>query len=118
MKKPSFIEFWHTYAPQKQYHNRFIACRKLWESMSDTVCAQILAELQKETGAQPHEKNPYFYLTDWQPPQPHWLSPREVGYLLAQHVRLAVCRNPQTNTFGTVTLSEANVHRLEVHHLM
>ena len=56
-----------------------------------------------------HEKNPYFYLIDWQPPQPRWLSPKEVGSLLAQHVPLAVCRNVQANCYGTVTKEEAKM---------
>ena len=117
-----FIDFWHLYAPPKQYHNRYLACKKLWETMDDDSCNRILAELeqQRDTGQRPvvHEKNPYFYLIDWQPQLPHWLSPKEVGYLLAQRVPLAVCRNPQNNSFGTLTQAEAERHRLEVHHLM
>lgn len=117
--KPPFIEFWHTYVPQKQYHNRYLACQKLWENMDETACRKILDELKKDSETpHPHEKNPYFFLIDWTPSQPQWLTPKEVGYLLAQHVVLAVCRNPETNTFGTVTLKEAKEHQLEVHHTM
>ena len=120
MKRP-FIDFWHLYAPAKQYHNRFLACRKLWDTMEESSCDSIIRELehQRANGQMPtHEKNPYFYLIDWQPPQPHWLSPKEVGYLLAQRVPLAVCRNPLNNSFGTITQAEAEQHGLEVHHLM
>ena len=116
-----FLDFWHLYAPKKEYHNRFIASRKLWESMDRSICEQILEELRREAREQPgivHEKNPYFYLIDWQPPQPQWLSPKEVGYLLAQHVSLAVCLNPQTGRYGTVTHQEAMKHGLQVHHWM
>ena len=117
--KPPFIEFWHSYVPQKQYHNRYLACQKLWESMDETACRKILDELQRDSAEhRQHDKNPYFYLIDWEPAQPHWLTPKEVGYLLAQHVVLAVCRNPVTNTYGTVTQKEASEYQLEVHHTM
>jgi len=121
MKRP-FIDFWHLYAPLNQYHNRFLACQRLWAEMDDNICNGILTELEHrratEKTATIHEKNPYFFLIDWQPPQPHWLSPKEVGYLLAQHVTLAVCRNTRTNSFGTVTKAEAEQYGLEVHHWM
>ena len=90
--------------------------------MDEAKCEQILKELEHNRRAESaptvHEKNPYFYLIDWEPAQPKWLSPKEVGCLLAQHVALAVCRNPQTNCFGTVTREEAEVFGLEVHHWM
>lgn len=121
MKRP-FIEFWHLYAPLKQYHNRYLACQKLWEMMDDNICDGILKELENQHSIEQtlnsNEKNPYFFLLDWQPLQPHWLSPKEVGYLLAQHVPLAVCHNKRTNSFGTVTRREAEEYGLEVHHFM
>lgn len=117
-----FLDFWHLYAPKKEYHNRYLACKRLWENMDEAKRNQILQELERKRSAdltrEVYEKNPYFYLIDWEPPQPHWLSPKEVGYLLAQHVALAVCRNPQTNSYGTVTKEEAEKCRLEVHHYM
>ena len=117
-----FLDFWHLYAPLKEFSNRYLACKRLWESMDEASCEGILKELehqrQAESVPQVHEKNPYFYLIDWQPPQPQWLSPKEVGFLLAQHVPLAVCRNVQANCFGTVTKAEAEMHGLEVHHYM
>ena len=65
-----------------------------------------------------NEKNPYFYLIDWQPPQADWLSPKAVAHLLAQRIPLAVCYNPQTHSFGTVTKADAELHALNVHHYM
>ena len=77
--KPPFIEFWHSYVPQKQYHNRYLACQKLWESMDETASIKIIAELNNDSEEhQAHEKNPYFYLIDWETAQPHWLTPKEV----------------------------------------
>ncbi len=117
-----FLDFWHLYAPRKEFSNRYLACKRLWEEMDEAKCEGILRELEqkrnKEQIPEVYEKNPYFYLIDWQPAQPQWLSPREVGYLLAQHVALAVCRNPQTNCFGTVTKTDAELYQLEVHHYM
>ena len=117
-----FINFWRLYAPQKQFHNRYLACKRLWETMDDKACESILKELEQKRAAQPvptvNEKNPYFFLIDWQPAQPHWLTPAETGYLMAQHVPLAVCRNPETNRFGVLTKTEAETSGLEVHHFM
>ena len=116
-----FIDFWHLYAPQAQYHNRFLACRRLWTDMDETHRSLImkeLAEKQKTDHPAPNGKNPYFFLIDWQPPQPEWLSPRQVGCLLAQHIPLAVCFNPKTNAFATVTRQDADMHGLTVHHYM
>ena len=55
---------------------------------------------------------------DWEPPQAQWLSPKEVGHLLAQKIPLAVCFNPHTHSFGTVTKADAEMHNLSVHHYM
>ena len=117
-----FIHFWHLYAPQREFKNRYQACEKVWEQIDEKKRSLILGELAKERNEAStppvHKKNPYFYLMDWQPPQPHWLTPAEVGYLLAQNIPLAVCRNTTTNRFGTVTRAEAESHGLEVHHYM
>ena len=120
--KENFMDFWRAYAPQKQYHNRFLACRRLWDAMDDDACERILEELNRKRIRDPalasNEKNPYFFLLDWQPPQPRWLSPKQVGYMLSQHIPLAVCFNPLTNCFGTVTKSDAEEHHLQIHHYM
>lgn len=119
--EPSFINFWHLYAPPKKFANRFRACERLWLAMDEKRRMQILRELENElTERSPpsHSKNPYFYLTDWEPPQPQWLSPAQTGHLLAKGISLAVCRNPKTGFFGTVTKEDADRHGLEVHHYM
>jgi hypothetical protein len=116
-----FIDFWHLYAPAEQYRNRYLACQRLWDAMEETDRALILKELAaKQEASQPvkNEKNPYFYLIDWEPPQAQWLSPKEVGHLLAQKIPLAVCFNPHTHSFGTVTKADADIFALEVHHYM
>jgi len=120
--KTAFIDFWHLYAPQREFKNRYLACEKVWNNMDERQRNLIFRGLEKEQAENSppplHKKNPYFYLIDWQSPPPHWLTPSEVGHLLAQKIPLAVCRNPTTNLFGTVTQTEAESHGLEVHHLM
>ena len=116
-----FIVFWRLYAPLKKYANRYRACERLWESKDQRSQEWIIRELEKAQAAPTPDvrlKNPYFYLIDWEPPQPQWLSPKEVGFLLAQHVPLAVCRNVKADCYGTVTKAEAEEHGLEVHHYM
>ena len=116
-----FIDFWHLYAPQKEFRNRYQCCERVWKALDERKKRLIMLQLEKEHGVSPlvlHKKNPYFFLTDWEPPQPHWLTPAETGYLLAQRVPLAVCRNPKTQRFGTVTKEDAEQYGLEVHHWM
>ena len=88
--------------------------------MDEKRRVQILRELENEQTERspPHTKNPYFYLIDWEPPKPQWLTPQQTGHLLAQGIPLAVCRNPETNRFGTLTKAEADEFELEVHHYM
>lgn len=116
----AFINFWRSYAPQKEFANRYRACERLWLAMDEKQRTQIMHELENEQKqrAPPHSKNPYFYLIDWKPPKPQWLTPQQTGHLLAQGVALAVCRNPETGRFGTVMRVEAEIHGLEVHHYM
>lgn len=116
-----FIHFWHLYAPQKEYKNRYQCCERLWNEMDEQRKRLIMQQLEKDHAANPsvvHKKNPYFYLVDWEPPQPHWLTPTETGHLMAQHVPLAVCRNPKTQRYGIVTKEDVEMYALEVHHWM
>ena len=118
----NFNEFWRLYAPPKEYYNRYQACRKYWEGLSAERREQILRSLREECVApcwqEGGRKNPYFYLVDWQPPQPRWLTPNEVWYLQTQHIPLAVCRDPQSGRYGTLVKTEAEKHGLEIHHCL
>ena len=77
-----------------------------------------LAQKQTANPLSYNEKNPYFFLIDWQPPQADWLAPKQVAHLLAQKLPLAVCFHPRTHRFGTVTKADAELHGLDVHHYM
>ena len=121
MEENTFYAFWQLFNPQREYANRYRACEKLWNDMSDKAHQLIIAQLRQQTAnGQPprHKKNPYFFLADWRPRQPDWLQPAEVARLLSLHIPLAVCRNEVTNRFGTVTKEEAELLGLEVHHWM
>ena len=116
-----FITFWHLYAPLKQFANRYRACEQLWAAKDESTREGIIRTLHKERlerSPPPHLKNPYFYLTDWEPPKPHWLTPIETGHALRNGTHLAVCLNPDTQRFGTVTRTEAEEHHLQIHHFM
>lgn len=116
-----FIHFWRLYAPAKEYYNRYRACERLWTDKDERSRQLIIRSLeneQVERSPPVHTKNPYFYLLDWEPPQPQWLTPAQTGHLLAQGTALAVCRNPKTNMFGTVTKEQAELLELEIHHYM
>ena len=119
--KADFMDYWRLYAPQRQYSNRFLACRRLWEAMDCDTCNAIVRELEQRHIREPtavHEKNPYFYLTDWQPPQPEWLTPAQTSRLMAERVPLAVAYDPHSQTYRTCTRSEADSYGLKVHHYM
>ena len=121
MMEYKFIDFWQLYAPQKEFKNRYRCCEKVWLAMDERKRKLIMLQLENDHAAHPpirHKKNPYFYLCNWQAPQPHWLTPAEVGHLMAQHIPLAVCRNPKTQRFGTIMKEEAETYAMEVHHFM
>ena len=122
MKEESFYVFWQLFAPEKEFSNRYRACEQLWHGMNESSRRMIFAELKSrscEKGLRrAGKKNPYFYLADWRPRGVSWLQPAEIGRLLDQEVPLAVCRNPDTGRYGTVTKEEAELFGLEVHHEM
>ncbi|MBQ7540291.1 MAG: hypothetical protein IJT13_04125 [Bacteroidaceae bacterium] len=101
-----FLDFWHLYAPLREYSNRYLACKRLWESMDEVSCEGILKELeyerQTESVPKVHEKNPYFYLIDWQPPQPRWLRGDEEGDLVQvkYNGRYKICTRADMELYG------------------
>ena len=85
-----FIDFWHLYAPQKEFKNRYQCCERVWNVLDERKQRLIMLQLEKEQTADPpvlHKKNPYFFLTE-------------------------------TQRFGTVTKEDAETYGLEVHHWM
>ena len=44
----TFINFWHLYAPRKEFSNRYRACERLWQAMDEKRRALIMRELENE----------------------------------------------------------------------
>jgi len=106
-----FILFWRLYAPLRDYSNRYRACERLWNAMDEHAKALILRQLGKENAERsPPErrKNPYFFLIDWQPPQPTNYN----GRALQKGVRYVIAL--WDGKWGTYTEEEARAYGMEV----
>lgn len=76
-----FKDFWASFIVPVEYENRKNACRNLWANFSDVKKNTILCELQSlcEEGRTTEERNPYFYLNNYEEPQPVFLRGDEGG---------------------------------------
>ena len=76
-----FKDFWASFIVPVEYENRKNACRNLWATFSDVKKNTILCELQSlcEEGRTTEERNPYFYLNNYEEPQPVFLRGDEGG---------------------------------------
>jgi len=104
-----FIRFWRLYAPSRDYCNRYRACEQLWNAMDQHTRALILRQLEKEQAERSppeHRKNPYFFLTDWQPPQPTNYN----GRTLRKDVRYVIAL--WNGKYGTYTEEEAALYNM------
>ena len=70
-----FKDFWASFIVPVEYENRKSACRNLWATFSDVKKNAILCELQSlcEEGRTTVERNPYFYLNNYEEPKPTFL---------------------------------------------
>ena len=76
-----FNDFWTSFIVPVEYENRKNACRNLWATFSDVKKNTILCELQSlcEEGRTTEQRNPYFYLNNYEEPQPVFLRGDEGG---------------------------------------
>ena len=76
-----FKDFWASFIVPVEYENRKNACRNLWANFSDVKKNAIICELQSlcEEGRTTEERNPYFYLNNYEEPQPVFLRGDETG---------------------------------------
>ena len=84
MKTENFLDFkdfWISFIVPVEYENRKNACRNLWATFSDVKKDAILCELQSlcEEGRMTEERNPYFFLNNYEEPQPVFLRGDESG---------------------------------------
>ena len=76
-----FKDFWASFIVPVEYENRKNACRNLWATFSDVKKNTILCELQSlcEEGRTTKQRNPYFYLNNYEEPKPVFLRGDEGG---------------------------------------
>ena len=76
-----FKDFWISFIVPVEYENRKNACRNLWATFSDVKKDAILCELQGlcEEGRMTEERNPYFFLNNYEEPKPVFLRGDESG---------------------------------------
>ena len=76
-----FKDFWISFIVPVEYENRKNACRNLWATFSDVKKNTIHCELQSlcEEGRTTEQRNPYFYLNNYEDPQPVFLRGDEGG---------------------------------------
>ena len=76
-----FKDFWISFIVPVEYENRKNACRNLWATFSDVKKDAILCELQSlcEEGRMTEERNPYFFLNNYEEPKPVFLRGDESG---------------------------------------
>ena len=77
----NFKDFWDSFIVPVEYENRKNACRNLWATFSDVKKNTILCELQSlcEEGRTTEQRNPFFYLNNYEEPQPVFLRGDEGG---------------------------------------
>ena len=122
-----FDIFWANFAPPAPFRKYKTACRKFWDSKDMTNNWRARAA-EKAKDHLP-DRNPYWFLHDYdflndgtigmKPediPTPTWLNGAEQEECIRAGIQLAVCKNPQTGLFGTVTKQDADLFKLQIHH--
>ena len=99
-----FMDFWASFIVPVEYENRKNACRNLWANFSDVKKNAILCELQclGEEGRTTVERNPYFYLNNYEDPKPVFLRGDEAGDIVQVRYNGAykLCTRDTMERFG------------------
>ena len=99
-----FNDFWASFIVPVEYENRKNACRNLWSNFSDVKKNAILCELQSlcEEGRMTEERNPYFYLNNYEEPTPEFLRGDEGGDIVQVRYNGAykLCHRETMELFG------------------
>ena len=107
MKTENFLDFkdfWASFIVPVEYENRKNACRNLWATFTDVKKNAILCELQSlcEEGRTTEERNPYFYLNNYEEPHPVFLRGDETGDIVQVRYNGAykLCTRATMELFG------------------
>ncbi len=99
-----FNDFWASFIVPVEYENRKNACRNLWSNFSDVKKNAILCELQSlcEEGRMTEERNPYFYLNNYEEPKPVFLRGDEGGDIVQVKYNgtFKICTRATMELFG------------------
>ena len=99
-----FKDFWISFIVPVEYENRKNACRNLWATFSDVKKDAILCELQSlcEEGRMTEERNPYFFLNNYEEPKPVFLRGDESGDIVQVRYNGAykLCTRATMELFG------------------
>jgi len=119
----TFFDFFNIFSPHGEYKTYEKACKKIWDTMPEDWRALAKARVASVSTT----KNPLFYLQDEDflkvgtadPSQkekaaPTWLTGEQQTDCLRAGIILAVCKNPETGKFGTVTKEDADKFGLDI----
>lgn len=101
-----FMDFWFLFSTPKEMLNRENACRRLWESQtfSRTKKQAIMKELtdHQMNGTLTEERNPFFYLNNYEDPKPEFLRGDEAGDIVQVRYNGAykLCTRDTMERFG------------------
>lgn len=91
-----FMDFWFSFSVPKEMLNRESACRRLWESQTFSRAKKqaIMKELTKHqmNGTLTEERNPYFFLNNYEEPKPAFLSGLEQDRLCERGIPLVMVK--------------------------
>jgi hypothetical protein len=99
-----FMDFWFLFSAPQEMLNRENACRRLWETFSRAKKQAIMKELTEHqiNGTLTEERNPYYYLNNYEDPKPVFLRGDEPGDLVQVKYgdRIKICTRATMELFG------------------
>ena len=101
-----FMDFWFLFSAPQEMLNRESACRRLWEgqTFSRAKKSAIMKELtdHQMNGTLTEERNPFFYLNNYEEPQPVFLRGDEGGDIVQVKYKGAfkLCSRATMELFG------------------
>lgn len=117
----TFSSFFNLFSPNGEYRTYEKKCKQLWETLPESW-----KNLAVGRAGQFMDRNPLFYLQDEdylhigepadknKKSSPQWLTGEQQDECLRAGIVLAVCRNPETGMFGTVTKEDADKFKLTI----